>query len=61
MKNLHIENEAVELLKNESVVLDRKTSKKMVGLASIDKPWLKYYREGVEKESVPSDLIYEDI
>ena len=42
MKNLHIENEAVELLKNESVVLDRKTSKKMVGLASIDKPWLKY-------------------
>lgn len=61
MKNLHIENEAVELLKNESVVLDRKTSKKMVGLASIDKPWLKYYKEGVEKESVPSDLIYEDI
>ncbi len=61
MKNLHIENETVELMKENNLVLDKETSKKMTGFASIDKPWLKYYREGVEKESVPNTLIYDDI
>ena len=45
MKNLHIENKAVELMKDNELILDKEESKKMTGLASIDKPWEKWYKE----------------
>ena len=37
------------------------TEKKLTGFASIDKPWLKYYEEGVEKTPIPNLSIYEAV
>ena len=59
MKNLHIENKAVELLKDNELILDKEGSKKMTGLASIDKPWEKWYKESEKNIEIPSINFYD--
>lgn len=53
MENLKI----IKNIKNGKV--DRERSKKMTGYASIDKPWLKYYEDGVDTKKVPEKTLYE--
>lgn len=59
MKNLHIENKAVELMKDNELILDKEGSKKMTGLASIDKPWEKWYKESEKNIEIPSINFYD--
>ena len=59
MKNLHIENKAVELMKDNELILDKEGSKKMTGLASIDKPWEKWYKESDKNIEIPSINFYD--
>ena len=59
MKNLHIENKAVELMKDNELILDKEESKKMTGLASIDKPWEKWYKESDKNIEIPSINFYD--
>lgn len=43
-----------------SPVIDKETSSKIVtGYASIDKPWLKYYKKGADEKKVPHKTLYE--
>ncbi|MBR3229735.1 MAG: acyl--CoA ligase [Bacilli bacterium] len=39
--------------------VDKETSGKITGFASIDKPWLKYYCEGIDKFKIPNLSLYE--
>ena len=41
--------------------IDRETSGKITGFASIDKPWLKYYREGISEREVPKNTLYQEL
>lgn len=60
MKNLNINN--IECLKNnENFVIDKETSKKMTGYASIDKPWEKYYRKTPIRDIKSNQTIYDMI
>ena len=59
MKNIHIENELINLLQNENLVLDKETSKKMTGFASVDKPWKKWYKEGDRNIEIPNENFYD--
>ena len=34
------------------------TDKTLTGYPSIDKPWLKYYREGAQNSAIPQKTIY---
>ena len=58
--NLKIVNEkGLNDVLYHSPKIDKETSSKITGYASIDKPWLKYYREGVSDEKIPDISLYE--
>lgn len=57
MQNLNINQENIEML--EQIKLNQAESKKMTGLASIDKPWQKYYTEEAVNGKLPKMLISE--
>ena len=60
VENLEVVNEkGLNDVLFHSPKIDRKTSGKITGFASIDKPWLKYYREGADKFEVPNLSLYE--
>lgn len=61
--NLNVVNEeGLNDVLFHSPVIDEETSKKIVtGYASIDRPWLKFYEEGVIKESLRSMTMYDYI
>ena len=57
MQNLDINQKNMEGL--ERIKLNRDESKKMTGLASIDKPWLKYYNREFDENEIPKMSIYQ--
>ena len=60
IENLQIVSEnSLEDVLYHSPVLDKETSSsEMTGYASIDKPWLKYYRFGADRKKVPGITLY---
>lgn len=60
VKNLEIVNKkGLDEVLYHSPKIDRQTSSKITGFASIDKPWLKYYKEGIDKTEIPNLSLYE--
>lgn len=60
IENLEIVNEKeLSDVLFHSPKVDRETSGKITGFASIDKPWLKYYSEGADERKVPEVTLYE--
>ncbi|MDO5568742.1 MAG: class I adenylate-forming enzyme family protein [bacterium] len=60
MKNLRINNEFFQNNSN-SLKIDRDTSKKITGYASIDRPWLQYYDVTPESVEIPNQKLYQFI
>ena len=56
MKNLHIENETIELMRDNNLNLDNNQGKTITGFASIDKPWLKKKKYNDNKPSANMTL-----
>jgi len=46
-------------IENENILLDKKRSTELTGYASIDKPWLKYYKEEIINRKLPKMNIYD--
>lgn len=59
MSNFYINEESIKNIKDNKVILEKEESKKMTGLASIDKPWMKYHKEGSDKLEIPNDNFYD--
>lgn len=62
IENLQVVNEPLlEEVLFQSPVIDRETSNTLTGYASIDKPWLKYYRKGISEKEVPKRTLYQEL
>lgn len=62
IENLEIVNEkGLNEVLFRSPKIDKETSGKITGFASIDKPWLKYYSEGADKREVPKNTLYQEL
>lgn len=42
----------------DNPIIDKEKSSQITGYASIDKPWLKYYKSGVDSKNIPKKTIY---
>jgi len=61
MKNQNItfvNEEKIKEVVYSSPKLDKKTSGELTGYASIDKPWLKFYKAGADKICIPEKNLY---
>lgn len=58
MRNLQIQEKNIIGVSQEELILSREESKKMVGYASIDKPWMKYYTKEQQETEMPQMTVY---